>query len=55
MNPQQFKAICTLRDEGYAVILWAPEELGDVSPDTVEDRSIELGWDVITQLQGAEG
>lgn len=29
-----------LRDRGYAVIVWTPEELGDVNPEVIEDASI---------------
>ena len=36
-----------LRDEGYAVIVWTPEELGDCPADAIEDASIERGWDII--------
>ena len=32
-----------LRDEGYAIILWTPEELGDCPTDVMEDISIERG------------
>lgn len=39
-----------LRDLGYAVIIWTPEELKNVSPKIVEDRSIELGWEIINDL-----
>ena len=46
------KTVQDLRDEGYAVILWTPEELGDCSTDTIEDRSIEHGW-VIIELMNA--
>jgi hypothetical protein len=51
MTPEQTTAIAQLRDTGYAVIIWTPAELGTASPDRVEDRSIELGWDVIADLQ----
>ena len=40
------------RDEGFAVIVWSPEELQGASPDRVQDRSIELGWDIIDDLKG---
>ena len=43
-----------LRAEGYAVIVWTPEELDGASPRRVEDRSIELGWDVIDVLKECE-
>lgn len=40
-----------LRESGHAVIVWTPEELGEASRNRVEDRSIELGWDVIECLK----
>lgn len=43
-----------LRKDGHAVIIWTPEELGDASPNRVEDRLCELGWDVISDLGGPE-
>lgn len=44
-------ALAQLRDQGFAVIVWTPDELGDANPRTVEDRSIELGHEVIRDLQ----
>lgn len=41
----------TLRHLGYAVIIWTPAELEDADPRRVEDRSVELGWQVIEDLQ----
>lgn len=40
MTPEQSKAIQELRAAGWAVILWTPEELEDVDPETVEEMSI---------------
>ena len=40
MTPSQLDAIRELRAKGWAVILWTPEELGDVNPKHVEDMSI---------------
>lgn len=39
-----------LRKMGYAVVAFTPEELRGADPDHVEDRLIELGWDVIDAL-----
>ena len=39
-----------LRKMGYAVVAFTPEELRGANPDHVEDRLIELGWDVIDNL-----
>lgn len=40
MTSAQLKAIRELRDAGWAVILWTPEELNGVNPSHVEDMSI---------------
>lgn len=50
MNEEQTRICQELRHAGYAVIIWTPEELRDANPRKVEDRSIELGWDVISDL-----
>ena len=52
MNKKQIAVLRELTDEGYAVILWNPEELGDVSPVRLEERSIEFGWQYIESEQG---
>lgn len=54
MNAEQLKAIRELADEGYAVILWTPQELNGVDARRVEDRSIELGHEVIADLSWDE-
>ena len=36
-----------LRDLGYVVIVWTPEELNGVDPSHVDEKSIEFGWDMI--------
>ena len=43
MTPEQEQAINALRDAGYAVIIWTPEEMGDTDPEWVEDCSISYG------------
>lgn len=44
MNPEEQAVIDALRDKGFAVIVWTPEELEqmDTSADYCETRSIEL-------------
>src|SRR5690606_33458800 len=51
MTNEQLETIRQLRAEGFAVIVWAPEELGTADPRRVEARSIELGNEVIEALQ----
>ena len=35
---------------GCAVVVFTPEELRGANPDHVEDRLVELGWDVINDI-----
>lgn len=51
MTPEQYATISALRHEGYAIIVWTPEELDGADPGNVEDRSVELGWDIIAALK----
>jgi hypothetical protein len=51
MTPAQQQAIDTLRDEGYLVIIWTPEELGDIDASHIEDTLIERGNEMIEDLQ----
>ena len=43
MTDAQQAAINELRDAGYCVIIWTPEELGDADIDNLEDIVIERG------------
>jgi hypothetical protein len=54
MNTQNeiFEAIEKVRSQGYAVVCFTPEELQEANPKRVEDRLIELSWDVIDTLNG---
>ena len=40
-------ALMLLRDTGFAVCAFDPQELSDVDPDAVESRMCEAGWDLI--------
>ena len=51
MNQSERETIASLRHQGYAVIIWTPEELDGVDPGHVEDRAIEVGWEVIDDLK----
>jgi hypothetical protein len=41
-----------MRDAGYLVIIWTPDELGDVDVSHIEDALIERGNDMIDRLMG---
>jgi hypothetical protein len=51
LTNEQREVIAELRNSGYAVIIWTPEELLGVYPGLVEDRSIELGYQIIEDLK----
>jgi hypothetical protein len=54
MTPQQIKTIQELRTEGYAIIIWTPEELGDVEPEWVEECSISYASEHLIPDAGCE-
>lgn len=51
MTQQQIAAISELRRQGFAVIVWNPDELDGANPRKVEDRSIELGYEITEALK----
>ena len=50
MTPEEIATIQTLRDQGYAVVLFNPEELVGAPARKVEDRMCERGWETIDYL-----
>ena len=48
------KHVRALEKMGCAVVVFTPEELKGVDPDRVEDRLIELGHEVINDLEWFE-
>lgn len=51
---EDFEAFRSLRARGFSVTCFTPEELQGANPDQVEDRLIELGWEVIDVLKDME-
>ena len=47
MNHEQLNVIRELTDQGYAVIIWTPEELGNISARWVEKMSISYGCEYL--------
>ena len=50
MTPEEIAAIQSLRDQGYAVVSFNPEELAGVPAHKVENRMCDAGWDIIDYL-----
>ena len=55
MTASQLAAIRELRDAGYAVILWAPEELNGVHPSDVEDQSVSFASEYLIPAEEETG
>lgn len=49
-NEERLKLVNTLRDEGFAVVVFTAEELRGADPDLVEDLMVERGWNAIEAL-----
>jgi hypothetical protein len=43
MKQEWIDTLRQMRAQGYAVIVWTPDELKDTSPEWVEDCSISYG------------
>lgn len=54
MTPAQQLAIDELRNAGYAVAIFTPEELSGVRADRVEDAMVYAGGNNIDILKGEE-
>ena len=52
MKAEWQPTIWAMRDAGYLVIIWSPEELGGIDASHVEDMLIERGNDMIEMLKG---
>jgi len=50
LSDEERQMIEALRDRGFAVVVFTPEELQGAESGRVEDRLVELGWDVIETL-----
>jgi hypothetical protein len=54
MTPSQLAAIRELRAEGWAVILWTPEELNGAHPSDIEDQSIQFASEYLIPEEETE-
>lgn len=53
-NESEQKVLNDLAHKGYAVVVFTPQELEGVRPKYVEDRMVEVGWEVIETLKGED-
>jgi len=51
MNDEERAMVDQLREKGYAVSIFTPDELEGVRISSVEDRMVEAGWDMIAFLK----
>lgn len=55
ITEEVWAALELLRDHGFAVAAFCPTELQGVRTKYVEDRMVEVGWDVIDCLKNFPG
>lgn len=55
MTASQLAAIRELRAEGWAVILWTPEELNGAHPSDIEDQSISFASEFLIPAEEETG
>jgi hypothetical protein len=51
LSQEEFDLIVKMRNNGFCIVIFTPEELCGASSDEIEERLIELGWDVIDSLK----
>jgi hypothetical protein len=51
MNEEELKIIRSLREKGYAIVIFSPRELQNVPPGKLEDDLRTIGWDTIDTLR----
>lgn len=51
LNREEVLFLRKLRDKGYAVVVFTEEELDGAPQKRVEDRLVEVGWDIINDLK----
>jgi len=51
VNEDDWRIVDQLRERGYAVSIFTPEELEGAKTDNVEDCMVEAGWDMIAFLK----
>lgn len=53
MTKDQIAVLQDLAAEGYAVVVFTPDELQGVKPDKLVSAMVSYGWDVIDMAQAA--
>jgi hypothetical protein len=51
LTEEELTTLRAIRDKGFAVVIFTPEELQNVPPSKLEDDLIALGWDTIDTLR----
>lgn len=54
MKTEWKKAISEMRDAGYCIIVWTPDELGEVDPEWVEECSISYASEYLIDDRSTE-
>ena len=54
MTKDQIAVLQDLAAEGYAVVVFTPDELQGVKPDKLVSAMVSYGWETISSVQAAK-
>jgi hypothetical protein len=54
MSKEETKALKSLRNKGYAIAIWYPDEHGLKRPKRLEEEVVQQSWDIIESLKDEE-
>jgi ABC-type Na+ transport system ATPase subunit NatA len=54
-HEQVEKFIQKLKNQGYAVAIFSPQDLGNVEADLIEEILVKKGWEAIAEDSGILG
>ena len=54
MTDDEFKWFRTLRERGFAVVVFTPKEVKDARSHKLEEYMVEKGWDYLADNGGEE-
>lgn len=54
MSETETEALKSLRNKGYAIAIWYPDEHGLKRPKRLEEEVVQQSWDIIESLKDEE-
>jgi len=55
LTTEEVEMLRRLRDRGFAIVVFTPDELKSAPSDKIEDGLVQAGWDMIDILELENG